>query len=938
MKKIIFTILLFFAVAANAVPAFPGLIQFRQPADGKTVSIYMKGDERVHWAETEDGYSLLHRDDGSLVFAMRGENGDMLPSPYLAANRGERDPETEAFLSKTPLHLHFSKSQIESLTMIWDQLENEKRGAKTMASVTGEKKFLLILFEFSDKHFTHSLDQFAALMNQVNYSTNGRTGSVHDYYYDVSGGLFSLNMDVVGPFRGTREMAFYGNTDYGYQYFAREAVDSAAKYVNFADYDNDGDGNIDGLHIIFAGYGEEAGAGEDCIWSHKSYIYNPPTYNNTVVDLYSCSPECSGYNGSELTQIGVICHELGHVFGAPDFYDTDYGSSGGEFPGLGKWDIMSSGSWNNDGCTPAHHNAYTKIYIYHWATCDTITADSARYILDPVAITHNDYYRVNTSTEGDFFLIENRQKIKWDGALPGHGLIVYHVHPNAHGSSVTNKQHPQQIYILAYNNANQYPNSNPSSYGSINTESASFPGGYAKRDSLTDNSSPWFRPWSKQPNNIPFFNISEDTRTNKVFFTVQDISPDPLSPMTEGLDMDKILLSWTRYGSQKTLILMNPSHTPTSVPCDTTRLGDTLADGSIVVYFNNGYNTVINDLQQGNLYNFRLFTQRNNGTFSNGVNTSGSPLNCQVSNWHSEDFENVPQGQLPDCWLGDWKTESLNGNNVLSTTPNISLTDRFWCPVTSRPLMCEDAQSHVIQYSAHFFDGCSEQTKLMVEFQASPTEDWAVVDTIVWNENLDEWNDRYLFFNGSEIYSRLRFSLYTNGHEKVAIDNLQITDGWLVNSTAAYGGDIEPLGYTVAEPGDSIEYIVTPHSGYEVQRLVYDNHVILPRRLTDRGDGSFSYKIGENNGQHTMHAAFRRTSGIEQAEESSVSIYPNPTNGTLNVTCQAGSAIKLYDTRGSLVLSQTATEEYTTLNLSNLPNGIYILNCDGHKSIKVVKK
>lgn len=930
--------MLFFAVAANAVPAFPGLVQFRQPADGKTVSIYLKGDERVHWAETEDGYSLLHRGDGSLVFAMLDENGDMMPSPYLATNKEDRDPETEAFLSKTPLHLHYSKSQVESLTKIWDQLENSRKGPKAMSEVIGEKKFLLILFEFSDKHFSHSADQFEAMMNQVNYTTNGRTGSVRDYYYDVSGGLFTLSMDVVGPFRGSREVAFYGNTEYGYQYFAREAVDSAARYVNFADYDNDHDGNIDGLHIIFAGFGEEAGASEDCIWSHKSYIYDAPIYNNTVVDLYSCSPECSGNNGSELTQIGVICHELGHVFGAPDFYDTDYEGSGGQFPGLGEWDIMSSGSWNANGCTPAHHNPYTKIYIYHWATCDTITADSARYILDPVANTHDDFYRVNTSTEGDFFLIENRQKIKWDGAIPGHGLIVYHVHRNADGASVSNRRHPQQIYILAHTNSSQYPTNTPSSYGSVNSETAAFPGGYARRDSLTDNSTPWFRPWSKQPNGIPFFNISEDTRTGKLFFTVQDVSPDPLSAMAEGLDMDKILLTWTRYGSQKTLILMNQSHIPTSVPCDSTRLGDTLEDGSIVVYFDNSYNAVVSDLQQGNLYHFKLFTQRNNKSFSDGITTEGTTLNCQVSNWHTEDFESSSQGQLPDCWLGEWQTEILNGNHVLSSNNTTSSTNRAWCAVTSRPLLCEDARSHIIQYSAHFFENCSEQTKLKVEYQASPADEWTVIDSINWDGNLDEWNDRYLIINSSAAYSRLRFALYTNGIDKVAIDNIKITDGWLVNATTAVGGDIEPLGYTVAEPGDSIEYIVTPHAGYEVQRLVYDNHVILPRRLTDRGDGSFSYKISETSDLHTMHAAFRRTSGIEQAEESSVSVYPNPTTGALKVTCPYGSTIKLYDTRGSLLISQTATEECTTLNLNNLPNGVYILNCDRQKSIKVVKK
>lgn len=936
MKKIVFLLLLVIATVAQAVPAFPGLISFRQPADGGTVMIYLKGDERVHWAETEDGYSLLHRDDGSLVFATKDANGDMIPSPFLATNKDERSPETEAFLSTVPKHLRFSNSQVESLTSIWKQIENAKKGPKSMSEVSGEKKLLLILFEFSDKQFIHTSDNFDAMMNQVNYTVNGRTGSVHDYYYDVSGGLFSLNMDVVGPFRGSRNTAFYGNTDYGYQYFAREAVDSAAKYVNFSDYDNDNDGYIDGLHIIFAGFGEEAGASADCIWSHKSYIYDAPTYNNTVVDLYSCSPECSGNNGSNLTQIGVICHELGHVFGAPDYYDTDYSGSGGEFPGLGQWDIMSSGSWNESGCTPAHHNAYTKLYIYRWATCDTITADAAQYVLDPVAVSSHDFYRVNTSTEGDFFLLENRQKIKWDGGIPGHGLIVYHVHPNANDRNVSNARHPQQIYILA-RSSNQFPTSSPSSYGSLNSEGASFPGGTLRRDSLTDNSTPWFRPWSKQANNIPIYNISEDTHTGKVFFSVQDVSPDPLSALAEGLDHDKILLSWTRYGDQKTLILMNESHTPTAAPCDTTQLGDTLDDGSVVVYFANSYNSVINNLQQGVVYHFKFFTQRNNSVFSNGITAEGTTLNCQVSDWHNEDFESTPQDQLPECWNGEWKTELLDGNHVLASKSNITPTNRFWQTVTSRPLLCEDPLSHVIKYSAHFFNGCGPQTQLKVEFQSSPSDDWAIIDTITWNDNLEEWNDRFLILNGSELYSRLRFSLYTNSTEKVAIDDLQITDGWLVNSTADNNGNIEPLGYSVGERNDSIEFIITPKPGYEVHRLVYDNRVVLVRRLTPLGDGRYSYKVAEREGLHTMHAAFKRSTAIEQATESAVSVHPNPTSSLLNVTCPSGSIIRLFDTRGSLIMSQTTTDENTTLDLQSLPKGIYILQCN-QQTIKVVKR
>lgn len=937
MKKIIISLLLLIVVKAQAVPSYPGLISFRQPANGETVSIYLKGDERVHWAETEDGYSLMHGDDGSLVFAMLNENGDMVPSTFLAADKEKRSSEVNAFLENTKQHLLYSRKQIEDMLKIWDEIEKAKKGPKAMSEVVGEKKFLLILFEFSDKHFSHSRGEFAALMNQVNYTTNGHNGSVHDYYYDVSGGLFSLNMDVVGPFRGKYNGAHYGNQYGGYQQFAREAVDSAAKYVNFADYDNDSDGYIDGLHIIFAGYGEEAGGGSDCIWSHKSYIYDAPVYNNTVVDLYSCSPECSGYFGGFITNIGVICHELGHVFGAPDFYDTDYGESGGEYPGLGKWDLMSAGSWNCDGASPAHHNPYTKTYIYNWTTCTTLTNSPARYQLSPAETSNSAFFRVNTSTSGDFFLIENRQNIKWDECLPSHGMVVYHIHPNANGAMVSNATHPQQIYILAKTSSNYYPNSTPSSYGSPNSGNATFPGSNGMRDSLTDNSMPWFRPWSQQPNNFPIYNIAEDPITGMVYFSVQDLSPEPMNPLTEGLDNDKIQISWTRYGNRKTLVLINSDADIFGTPSDTLNVGDTLPGGGIVAYFNSGNRAVAYDLPQRDRHYFKLFTLKNDLSFSDGITIEGSTLDCVVSEWNSEDFESTSTGDSPYCWTGEWTVQEIEGQKALASPQSAQTPDLHWTAITSRPILTDSISRNIIQYSVHFFDGCDPQTKLRVEYQPSATSDWEVIDSLKWDSELQPWNTRCVIIDNMGDYSRLRFSLLTDGSKRAAIDNIELVSGWIINATQGYGGTIDPLGFSVVPIGDSIEFIVTPNPGYEIHRLVYDSHVILPGRLTPLGDRHFSYKIAETGGSHNLQAVFKRNTAIETVEGNNITVYPNPTNGQVTIQCEANKRLNLYDTRGSLIVSKQTTGTSTTIDMSDLPKGIYFLDCD-KRFIKIVRK
>ena len=80
MKRIILSALaaLLFC-AAQAMPAYPGLIQAKQP-DGRIVSLYLHGDEHHHWASTPDGYTLLRDDLGFWAFAERDAQGILQPS------------------------------------------------------------------------------------------------------------------------------------------------------------------------------------------------------------------------------------------------------------------------------------------------------------------------------------------------------------------------------------------------------------------------------------------------------------------------------------------------------------------------------------------------------------------------------------------------------------------------------------------------------------------------------------------------------------------------------------------------------------------------------------------------------------------------------------------------------------------------------------------
>lgn len=622
-------VILTLSIALNfklyASPAYPNLIVFTQPDKTTKLTIYLHGDERVHWAETVDGYSLLYNSEGYLCYAEPDGQGGMQPSSFVATTQTERSSIVQDFLSTIPTNLRFSRSQIDEYLSFWNTLEFTTPPTKE-GNLVGERRALVILFQTADCQFSHRKSEFVMLFNQEHYTTDNATGSVYDYYYAASNGQFSLHVDVIGPITGDYEMSYYGSeSSPGYSTFATEVVSKAEGMTDFSQYDNNGDGVVDGVHIIFAGHGEEAGGGEGAIWSHQWYVWNSPTFDGVTFGPYSCSPECRGNMGNYITNIGVICHELGHVFGAPDYYDTDYSGSDGEYYGLGKWDIMSSGSWNNNGRTPARHGAYTASVIYGWTT--PVLLDDPQQVRIEQANNRHDVYRINTSTPGDYFLLENRQRKSFDQSLPAHGMLVYHVHSGANGPSVENYRHPQQLYIMPAYCATDHPDAAPSSYCNPDTYGTPFPS-QLNYDSLTDYSTPWLRPWSGALNGTPLYHIQENPADSSIhFFFKQTSSIEPIRLAAHYVSEFEAHVEWQVYGTYPALVLM--SNTPNFVTPDTLyNTGDTLDNGNIVLYMGNEIShtlVAIDSSETPDTLYFKLFTSLTDSTYSEGITAMAIP-------------------------------------------------------------------------------------------------------------------------------------------------------------------------------------------------------------------------------------------------------------------------------------------------------------------------
>ncbi len=909
-KKLLLVIMMTAALRVMAVPAFPEFISFTQPATKETITILLKGDEFVHWAESEDGYSLLHGDDGSFYYAMHDAQGNMIPSPYIVTGKARRPLHVTQFLTGIEPHLRYSKQQVEDMLKIWNNLDNMKRPTKEMSDVLGEKRFLVILFAFQDQEFSHNKRQFEDLFNQVNYSANANNGSVHDYYYEVSQGLFSLQVDVVGPFTGTRNTAHYGNSNSGYQDFAVEAVDSASHYVNFSDYDNDGDGYIDGLHIIFAGHGEEASGNSDQIWSHKWNIFSSPEYDSTVVNVYSCSPECSGSNGSDLTAIGVICHELGHVFGAPDYYDTDYASSGGDYPGLGKWDIMSSGSWNRSGKCPAQHNPYTKIFVYKWATCDTLT-DAQQVILRPSSQTNEDFYRINTGTRGDFFLLENRQQENWDIGTAGHGMLVYHVHPDARGARISNASHPQEIYILACTQ-DTFPSSDVYSYGLLDDASTPYPGS-TRRSSLTDYTTPALRPWSQTLNHTPITHISENTSSGEVFFCFKDATPTLHGLDATGVSNSDVKLQWKGYGSMNVLLTTNTEEQFTT-PSGLLRQGDTLANGDIVAYRGNLSTINLNNLSSNTTYYYRLYLLLDDTTYAaDYLSDSATTHACAATAWRNLDFNDCTS----DCvhnkgWNIDVAAGLAHSNPASQDTSLLVL-----------PPFCSDS-GHAMQHFVLSFDATNSDASLQLQVLLKNSIDSAWYTAYTFDSIGSETLRYYVPLYNCTRYSKVALQAVhhgdATGNASISVGNIALTAGCLLHSFVPTGGGTLSIeGYNILPQDTTIQLIIRRDPGYKFVKIFVDDKRKFPIRDTVLQITMDKY--------HKVECTFERDLAIQASnEERELHIYPNPTQGHVTLHSETTMhVIEFYSIDGKLLLSHRLQSNNAKLDLSAYPKGTYFL-------------
>ena len=270
------------------------------------------------------------------------------------------------------------------------------------------------MFSGDGESFTNYYEQLSSGRYRPTVTTEdwvqvpGDAASYGDNKVEESGGAWQFIADT-------------GNAWYNAQKAAGKTDDEIKAYLaqfdvwDRYDHDNDGDfnepdGYIDHFQAIHSGEGEEAGADQSAIWSHRWYAF-PQDYNIT-------GPEGAKYGGTQIGDtgiwigdytvepenggLGVFAHEFGHDLGLPDYYDTAGGDNSTAF-----WTLMSSGSWLGHGAeanegigtTPGLMGAEEK-YDLGWLDYSEVKpGESGTFTLAPSQHTYDD--PATTANEAD---------------------------------------------------------------------------------------------------------------------------------------------------------------------------------------------------------------------------------------------------------------------------------------------------------------------------------------------------------------------------------------------------------------------------------------------------------------------------------------------------------------------------------------------------------
>lgn len=417
--------------------------------NGDTLHLFATGDEFYHYLHDREGYTVVqHPETGYYVYADK-VNDILVPTQFVV---GRSKPKYS--IGQQRLTISYEEYLRKRLILEGDNpykvLPNRNSNSNH-----GNVNHIVIFISFADDPIV-STKNFAEVDNMFNATESGAR-SVYNYFKTVSYDKINI-MTTFYPSPDNNQIRCYVDSfvrDYYSPYnvitnplgyhdvtegIARRErlLTNAIQYVNDnfpipsdLDLDYDEDGYVD--VITFAVNSAEDGHG-DLLWPLKSkFDDNIETkINGKTPHLFTFELLKSWY-----FYLNVFCHELNHVFGAPDFY---HGFGIDDYPDnpdpLGKWDVMCNNHDDGTGNKTPNPSAYIKWKYLNWIDDIPTITEPGTYVLRTLGSheTQN-AYKIPSSVPNQYYVLEYRDNNEFfDENVYGTGLVIYRVNEDYSGN------------------------------------------------------------------------------------------------------------------------------------------------------------------------------------------------------------------------------------------------------------------------------------------------------------------------------------------------------------------------------------------------------------------------------------------------------------------------------------------------------------------------
>ncbi len=328
--------------------------------------------------------------------------------------------------------------------------ESRQRDVRTQrTATTGTLNNLVVMIRFNDQ------DEYASGASHWSDMFNNGTVSVKSYYRETSANQLTINSYIYPQPNGGTVVSYQSEFPRGYYmaynvetnedgYRTEEIGDTRLHELFYAaisaissqvpptlDLDNNDDNIAD--NVCFVVQGDAEGWGSP-LWPHWWLLYYCDPISINGARIYSYNLQLSS-----MTDVSVLCHEMGHSLGIPDFYhyDEDYDY----LKPVGGWDLMANPTY-----PPPQMSPFIKYKYLNWVSSLPVITGPGTYTLSPVATSPYACYKMACpNSANEFIIFEYRKRIgTFEVGLPGEGLIIKRVISGLNGNE---NGPPDEMYV-----------------------------------------------------------------------------------------------------------------------------------------------------------------------------------------------------------------------------------------------------------------------------------------------------------------------------------------------------------------------------------------------------------------------------------------------------------------------------------------------------------